>query len=220
MGRCGSFLLVMLTIKRFENQLMSSNCYLIIDERSHHCICIDPASEKSFAEIEYIDKNKLVLDYIILTHEHTDHTWGCNSLVQHTHAQVICSKICQENLGREFQAYFQFYYDNVDYHYTVCHIDHTVESLGCILDWYGRIIEFIATPGHSMGSICVKIEDCLFSGDTLLQSKPYINRRNGSKEEFQKSLALLTEKFNSSQVIYPGHGEVFQLKNINDYDRR
>ena len=118
----------MISVERFVNELMSSNCYLVLDEASKHCICIDPASEKSLREIEYIEKNGFTLDYIILTHEHTDHTWGVNALVDQFGALVICSEVCKQNLAKEFQAYFLLYYDNPDYHYTVCKVDKTTED--------------------------------------------------------------------------------------------
>lgn len=201
----------MLKVERFINELMSSNCYVVVDEASKHCICIDPASEKSLREIEYIEKNGLTLDYIILTHEHTDHTWGCNALVDRFGAKVICSAVCKLNLAKEFQAYFLLYYDNPDYHYTVCRVDKTTEELGDKLDWEGYNIEFIYTPGHSLGSICMLIDGKLFTGDTIMQAKPYINRRNGSKEVFKESLELVHSRFGTDQIIYPGHGPVFLL---------
>lgn len=201
----------MITVKRFINELMSSNCYLVADEASNHCICIDPASEKSLREIEYIEQNCLTLDYIILTHEHTDHTWGCNALVEKFGAQVICSEVCKQNLAKEFQAYFLLYYDNLDYHYTVCQVDDTTEELGNELEWQGHKIEFINTPGHSMGSICILIEEMLFTGDTLMQSKPYINKRNGSKEKYLESVNMLLNRFERNLMIFPRHGNSFQI---------
>ena len=206
----------MLKIERFINELMTSNCYIVVDEASKHCICIDPASEKSLREIAYIEDSKLTLDYIILTHEHTDHTWGVNALVERFGAKVICSEVCKQNLAKEFQAYFLLYYDNPDYHYTVCKVDKTTDELKGCMEWQGFIIEFIPTPGHSLGSICLLIEEMLFTGDTIMQSKPYINKRNGSKEKFMESVKMVLETFPTNTVIYPGHGEPFQLK---DYQR-
>ncbi len=202
----------MLKVERFINELMSSNCYLIVDEASKHCICIDPGSEKSLREIDYIEKNGLTLDYIILTHEHTDHTWGCNALVDKYGTQVICSEVCKQNLAKEFQAYFLLYYDNPDYHYTVCKVDKTTEELGDKLNWQGYDIEFIYTPGHSMGSISLLIDGMLFTGDTIMQFKPYINKRNGSVIEFEKSIKTLCILFDENQIMYPGHGDRFVLK--------
>ena len=190
---------------------MSSNCYIVVDEASKHCICIDPASEKSLREIEYIEKNGLTLDSIILTHEHTDHTWGVNALVEKFGAQVICSEVCKQNLAKEFQAYFLLYFDDPDYHYTVCKIDMTTEEMDNHLVWQGYMIEFINTPGHSMGSICILMDGKLFTGDTIMQAKPYINKRNGSKDAFKKSIRAILGRFGQDQYVFPGHGGVFRL---------
>ena len=192
---------------------MTSNCYLVVDDESKHCICIDPASEKSEREIEYIEQNELVLDYIFLTHEHTDHTWGVNSLVKRfVNIKVVCSEACKQNLDKEFQAYFLFYYDNPEYHYTVCHVDETIEELNGFLEWGNYKIVFFSTPGHSMGSICIFIDDMLFTGDAIMQTKPYINKRNGSKALFYESANKVVETFNPETTVYPGHGHSFQLR--------
>lgn len=207
----------MLHVERFINQLMTSNCYIVVDEESKHCICIDPASEKSLREIEFIEKSGLTLDYIILTHEHTDHTWGVNSLVsRYIFAKVICSEVCRQNLTKEFQAYFLFYYDNLDYHYTVCKVDQTIEEIGWHLDWVEHAIKFVPAPGHSMGSVCIYLNGMLFTGDAVMQTKPYINKRNGSKKLFYESAKKIVEVFSSETIVYPGHGEAFKLK---DYKR-
>lgn len=185
---------------------------MIVDEASKHCICIDPASEKSLCEIEYIEQYGLTLDYILLSHEHTDHTWGVNALIDvYPSAKVLCSEACKHNLAKEFQAYFLLYYDNIDYNYTVCNVDLTTEQLGHKLQWNGYEVESINTPGHSYGSVCYLIEGMLFTGDTILQSKPYINKRNGSRDDFKKSVRLLLDRFDGNQFIYPGHGEPFLL---------
>lgn len=192
---------------------MGSNCYIVVDEDSKHCLCIDPAAEKSEREIAYIEENALTLDYIFLTHEHTDHTWGVNALVERfPGVKVVCSEMCKQNLAREFQAYFLFYYDNTDYHYTVCQVDRTVEELKSILEWGKHSIVFFQTPGHSMGSVCIDLSGSLFTGDAIMQSKPYINKRNGSKELFFESAKKVVDSFPQDTTIYPGHGEAFLLK--------
>ena len=208
----------MLKIKRFVNELMTSNCYVVYDEDTKRSLVIDPASEKSLREIQFIEENGLALDYIILTHEHTDHTWGVNSLVeQYQKAQVICSEVCKQNLKKEFQAYFLLYYDDANYHYTVCKVDKTTEELNGALMWQGYEIRFIPTPGHSFGSICILIDGLLFTGDTIMQAKPYVNKRNGSKELFYKSRKKVVEMFKPETKVYPGHGEPFALSEYQIY---
>lgn len=192
---------------------MTSNCYIVVDEESKHCFCIDPASEKSGSEVEYIEQNGLTLDYIFLTHEHTDHTWGVNALVERYPAvKVVCSEVCKQNLAKEFQAYFLFYYDNPNYQYTVCKVDNTVEELKGFLDWSNNTITFFPTPGHSMGSVCIYLNGMLFTGDAIMQTKPYINKRNGSKELFFESARRAIEVFQPETVVFPGHGDSFLLK--------
>ena len=192
---------------------MASNCYVVVDEASKRCICIDPASEKSEREIEYIEKSGFTLDYVLLTHEHTDHTWGVNALlVKYPSAKVICSELCKEALPREAKAYFQFYYDDPNYSYNVERIDYTTEELKRHLAWVGHSIKFIATPGHSPGSVCIAIDDVVFGGDTLMPFKPFIKKRNGgSVEQFQESIKKMTKTYPEDTIIYPGHGETGTL---------
>lgn len=194
---------------------MTSNCYIVIDEESRHCVCIDPGSEESEREITYIDQNGLTLDFIILTHEHTDHTWGVNSLVEHyPKVKVICSEVCKQNLKKEFQSYFLLYYDNRDYKYNVCRVDNTTEDLDEHLLWSGYELKFYSTPGHSMGAICISINEMLFTGDAIMQTKPYVNKRNGSKELFYESRKNVMDIFSPDTIVYPGHGNPFSLKEL------
>lgn len=205
---------MMLHIERFINELMTSNCYLVVDEASKRCVCIDPASEKSEREITYIEDNGLKLDYILLTHEHTDHTWGVNALLaQYPSAKVICSSLCRDALPKEAKAYFQLYYDDPNYSYNVARVDCTIEELGWQLDWNSNKFIFIPTPGHSPGSVCIAIDNILFGGDTLMPFKPFIKKRNGgSLEQYQESVRTIVNSYPEETLVYPGHGEYGKLK--------
>lgn len=195
---------------------MTSNCYIVVDEESKHCICIDPASEKSEREIAYIEQNGLTLDYIFLTHEHTDHTWGVNALLlQFPAAKVVCSSLCRDALSKEAKAYFQLYYDDPNYTYNVERVDFTTEDLDWQLNWMGYNVVFISTPGHSPGSICISIDNVLFGGDTLMPFKPFIKKRNGgSTEQFKESVKKIVTVMSPNTVVYPGHGEICELDDV------
>ena len=195
---------------------MTSNCYVVYDEDTKRCLVIDPASEKSVREIEFIDNNSLQLDYVILTHEHTDHTWGVNALIdRYLSAKVICSEECEKALAKETKKYFQLYYDNSNYEYNVRRVDYTTEKLGKRIGWNEHIISFVTTSGHTPGSICVVIDDILFGGDTLMPYKPLIKKRNGgSIDDFRKSLIIIEKLFCPDTLVYPGHGECMILEDI------
>lgn len=209
----------MLHIERFVNQLMTSNCYIVVDEESKHSFCIDPASERSEREIEYIEQNGLTLDYIFLTHEHTDHTWGVNALLNHfSMAKVVCSSLCRDSLPKEARAYFQLYYDDPSYVYNVECVDYTTEELDWHLTWQEHQIVFISTPGHSPGSVCIVIDGVLFGGDTLMPFKPFIKKRNGgSLEQFRESVERIVKSFPEETVVYPGHGDVGSIKEYKSF---
>lgn len=203
----------MIKVERFVNELMTSNCYIVADEASKHCICIDPASEKSLREIEYIEKNGLLLDYIILTHEHTDHNWGVNSLRKHfPDCELVCSEPCNKYVKKTNRAYFLFYYDDPDYRYEIAPADILISPSEEKILWNGHNIMFIITPGHSYGSMCIDIDKMLFTGDTIMPFKPYFNGRDSNEDEWKKSIDLIMSKYEGDTLIYPGHGEVLSLE--------
>ncbi|TWJ11307.1 glyoxylase-like metal-dependent hydrolase (beta-lactamase superfamily II) [Bacteroides zoogleoformans] len=195
---------------------MTSNCYIVWDDVTKCTICIDPASEFSLRETAFIEENGLHLDYIILTHEHTDHTWGVNALLDKYDSKVICSEACKNNLLEAGNMYFRLYYERENYTYAVRRVDYTTESLNHILTWGEHTVRFVPTPGHSMGSICIDLDGCLFTGDTIMQYKAYVNKRNGSFELYKQSIQMIVGTYPNETNIYPGHGEPFMLKDKDD----
>lgn len=202
----------MLKVERFINELMTSNCYIVVDEASKHCLCIDPASEKSLREIEYIESNGLMLDYIILTHEHTDHNWGVNSLrEQFPDSKLVCSEPCNKYVKKTNRAYFLFYYDDPDYRYEIAPADILISNQEDAISWNSHEIKFILTPGHSYGSMCIVIDKMLFTGDTIMPYKPYFNGRDSSEEDWNDSIKEIQNIFPADTTIFPGHGEKLSL---------
>jgi glyoxylase-like metal-dependent hydrolase (beta-lactamase superfamily II) len=65
----------------------------------------------------------------------------------------------------------------------------------------------IHTPGHSAGGICLKIEDALFSGDTLFRGS--IGRTDldkGSMGAIMSSIMDKLMKLSDETRVFPGHG--------------
>ena len=205
----------MLKIVRFVNELMTSNCYVVYDDETRRCLIIDPASEKSYREIDLIDTLRLSLDYIIITHEHTDHNWGVNALRnQYKDSKLICTAECCKHVKNANRAYFLLYYDNPNYRYEIAPADRVVED-NEIIDWEGHQIRFIITPGHSRGSICVDIDGVLFTGDTIMPYKPYFNGRDSNEEDWIESIKKINKLYPKDLMIYPGHGDIINLSDWN-----
>lgn len=191
---------------------MTSNCYVVYDEDTKKCLVIDPASEKAEDEISFICIHSLSLEYIMLTHEHTDHTWGTNALKeQYPDAKILCSEACNKYAPKASRAYFLFYFDDPNYRYTIKPADVIVKDGKVSTLWNGCTINFIITPGHSYGSMCIEIDGMLFTGDTLMPFPAYFNGRDSNEEDWERSVALIESKYSDKTLIYPGHGDVLTL---------
>lgn len=202
-----------LEVVRLENQLMKSNCYILVDWDSKSCVIIDPASEKSEREIAYIEGHGLCLDYIILTHEHTDHTWGVNALKEnYPDAKIVCSELCEKYAKKSSKAYFLLYYNKKGYRYELMPADIIIYSDEDVINWRNVEIHFVMTPGHSYGSMCIDIEGMLFTGDTIMPFEAYFNGRDSSEEGWKESVKKLISKYPSKIKVMPGHGDVMTFE--------
>lgn len=203
-----------LEVVQLENELMKSNCFIIVDRDSKACVIIDPASEKSEREIAYIEENRLCLDYIMLTHEHTDHTWGANALKERfSDAKLLCSEQCEKYAKKASRAYFLLYYDDPNYRYVLKPADVVIYDQEDWLEWHGRQFHFVITPGHSFGSMCIGIDNLLFTGDTIMPFPAYFNGRDSNEDDWKESISYISTLFPPSTTILPGHGEKLMLGN-------
>lgn len=202
----------MIKVQRFVNQLMSSNCFIVYDDETKKAVVIDPGSEKSGNEISFIEDNHLEVNYIILTHEHTDHNWGVNSLKEkYPDIKLVCSEVCDRLVKKSNRIFFSFYYDNPDYVYIIDAADILIKSDADFLAWNGRDIHFVMTPGHSKASMCIDLDGMLFTGDTIMPYPRYLNKKDGNVEDWKKSVDLIIIRYSKETIIYPGHGETLTL---------
>ena len=156
------------------------------------------------------------MDFIILTHEHTDHTWGVNSLRAHfANTKLVCSKPCNKYVKKTNRAYFLFYYDDPNYHYEISPADILILKSEEKIIWNEHIIKFFLTPGHSYGSMCIDVEGILFTGDTIMPFKPYFNGRDSNEDDWKQSITRICEFYPKESIIYPGHGDCLSIENWN-----
>lgn len=212
----------MLTINRFFSSLLFSNMYIII--RNNKALIIDPCiSEEALL---YIKDNSLLVDYIILTHEHYDHISGVNWLKEMFDCKVVCHEECADaikNPSKNLSKYFDVLVDIIpsdngskDFYkiepYS-CAADITFEKR-MKMEWFGHTIDLISTPGHSKGSICILIDNQqLFSGDSLLRDYPTVTRLSGgSRKAYTEHTLKFLKQLSLGIRVYPGHFEDFLLE--------
>ena len=71
----------------------------------------------------------------------------------------------------------------------------------------GIMLEVIKTPGHTAGSVCILIEDKLFSGDTLFAlSYGRCDLPTGDFTELKNSLLNKIFTLSGEIEVLPGHG--------------
>ena len=167
--------------------LKDNYSYLIIDEKTKSACVVDPSEAKPI--INYIEKNKINLKFILNTHHHYDHVGGNKDLKKKYNAKVI---------GFEGDK------------------DRIPEIDICLKDresWKNKNFEFkiFHIPGHTSGHICFNFfkEKLLFTGDTLF-SLGCGRIFEGTYEQMFNSLELI-KSFSLETKIYCGHE--YTLKN-------
>ena len=183
-------------VLRFDNEPVPSNTYLLENEARRDCVVIDPGTKVQTNVCDYIQSQDLSLDYIILTHEHFDHCWGVNYLLDAFPTKVVATKLCAEWVQTPMNYFNQLYF-NSDEMYQIKQVDVIVEDAGGKIIWDDIPIVFIYTPGHSNKGMCIEIGGCLFTGDTLLyRTRPFVKKRYGaSKQDLKESIEKLYRNY-------------------------
>ncbi|MEG1723996.1 MAG: MBL fold metallo-hydrolase [Anaerovoracaceae bacterium] len=205
-----------LQVIQIINSPIPSNCFIVFDkEVNNNCLIIDPGSESNELLENKLNEFELIAEYIILTHEHFDHCWGVNQLREKHNVKLICSADCSEAIQQE-KKNMSLFYNQVGF--KIKRADIIIENINNQVSWNKYTIESIVTKGHTSASICIIIEENLFTGDSLIKGMKIITKLpTGSKEEFIKSIKQFMNWKGYGFIVYPGHGEIFNLDN---YDVR
>ena len=187
-------------IEKIVEPYFGENMYILIDEETKKCAVVDPggASDKI---LNYIRANALQLQYIILTHGHGDHIGAVNKIKSQTNVKVIAHNDEKEllNDNRKNLSY-SMHCGPQELDADIYVHDKDKLELGNLK------LSFIHTPGHTKGCMCIRVNDDMFTGDTLFAGS--IGRTDlygGDYRQIEKSLKKLA-KYEDKVKIHPGHG--------------
>lgn len=183
--------------------MLSSNCYIIGD--AGEAAVIDPGVEPEEI-VSILDVQKLTLKYIILTHAHIDHILHMEELLGTRGGKVAIHDEDALLLGNPMLNGAVLFGLNRSFR----EADLRVKD-GDSLELGGIQLEIIHTPGHTPGSMCVKADGCIFTGDTLF--KLGVGRTDlgaGDQTRLMDSLKKLM-KLDDSLKVYPGHGSATDI---------
>ena len=172
---------------------IGTNCYILEDEKARAAAIIDPGDEAGRI-LQVIEDDGVDVKYILLTHGHYDHTTAVPQLHKALpQAEIYIHRADANGAGSQlFPLAGQIpdlkFYDEGD-----------ALTLGELT------IQVLHTPGHSKGSVTLKVGDVLFCGDTLFAgSCGRTDLAGGSYAEIMASLKKLGQLPGDYHVC-PGH---------------
>lgn len=165
------------------NQLSDNYSYIVYSLNNKEALIIDPAESKPI--IECLNKNKLSLKGILITHHHSDHTSGIEDLLSLNKAGVYTPNINISGTTQLIKNKDNIFFDFADF-------------------------EVIATPGHTLDHVVFyfKKNNLLFSGDTLF-SLGCGRIFEGSYEQMFQSLQNINN-LPDETIVYCGHEYTIQ----------
>lgn len=185
-----------------------TNCYVIGCEKEKVCAIIDPGDEDLKIK-KVIEKHSLNPVMIINTHGHIDHIKANDKF----NLPVYIHKDDFEFLKDPEKNLSSFFSSPYICNCQIYKLDENDEiKIGKI------ILKVIHTPGHTPGSICLKGNGFIFSGDTIFSDG--IGRTDfpeGDSEKLFKSIKEKILTLPSDTEVYPGHGEIFFLKDFSSF---
>lgn len=188
--------------------MYEENSYILHD--NGHVLFIDPGR---FAKelMRYVSEDEIV-DGIILTHGHEDHTGAADDLADAYHCMIYMNSgdyiLTDPSQGVKKRGYEAPIYHEVvslpEGNITIGHFD----------------LKIYYTPGHTMGSSLILYKQCLFTGDTLFANSIGRTDLFGGDEKLMKESLEKIKMLPDDLVIYPGHGPKSTLakeKRFNPY---
>ncbi|MFI3253120.1 MAG: MBL fold metallo-hydrolase [Eubacteriales bacterium] len=177
-----------------------ANCYIL--ESAGEIAVIDPGDEgeKVLAQLEGKEPK-----YILLTHGHFDHT-GAVAMLRDKFPSVMVG-IHPGDFENADPEFFPIARQLTEVYPLAGGQSFTLGDTE---------IQVIHTPGHSKGSVCFLVKDCLFTGDTLFYcNMGRTDLTGGSYPELLASLKKLADLSGNYQV-FPGHDRHSSL----DFERK
>ncbi|MDD5603158.1 MAG: MBL fold metallo-hydrolase [Eubacteriales bacterium] len=182
--------------------MLASNTY-IIGQKGGCGAAVDAGADTGEI-IKVLDREKIELKYILLTHAHLDHIVSMDRLREKTGARILIHEDDAPLLSDPVNNGAMLFGRKDAFKAP----DILVKD-GDTLDLGEVVLNIIHTPGHTPGGICILCGDkgLLFTGDTLFKlSVGRTDLGNGNSCQLGISLKKII-KLPDDTVVYPGHGE-------------
>lgn len=195
-----------MNFKTFEFSPFHENTYIVYDE-TKECVIIDPGNfnEKENNILDnFLKENHLKLVGILNTHNHLDHIFGANYLVNKYNVSMACHEKELEWIGM-FEATCKRYGLKIN---STPPTPKNILSDGDVFKFGNTKLDIIHMPGHSAGSLVFhNIKDkIIISGDVIFKNS--IGRTDLPGGNYNELIINIKNKlFSLSEdtLILPGH---------------
>lgn len=200
----------MVNCERFVNSRFTSNTYIIYHSDYDNVWVVDPGDTE--VVFEWMKAHsKTTVTGVLLTHTHFDHMYGINEVIsRYPSVKVYVANEYGEEALNDAKKNGSKYTEEGP-------IVIADDSLICYYEdklslWEDCIIQTYYTPGHSDDSICFRIDNKLFTGDTLIKDVRTVTKlKTGSVEKLQETVEFIRQLQRRGIKVYPGHGDLFNL---------
>ena len=183
--------------------MLQCNCSILGDEASGEAIVVDPGDEIPRI-LAVLQRHKLTVKQILITHAHIDHIAGAARLKQLTGAPILYNprdlplvKMMDVQAGWLGMPTPEVHPP-----------DDTLED-GRVIAITGLTGNILHTPGHTQGSVCLHLptQNLLLAGDTLFAgSVGRTDLPGGDGPMLLRSIHNKILPLPDETVVVPGHG--------------
>ena len=188
------------------NGRWKQNCHLVGDQDGNALI-VDPGSDAE-AISESLDRRAWLPIAIINTHAHYDHVGAVTALVERFRIPFYLHGDDADLLRRA--NLYRMVFDSPET-IRVPEITHDLRDLSGELKIGCFQLDVLHTPGHTPGSVCFRLGNYLFSGDTLMASGAgRTDLPGGDSGALRQSLDVLSS-LDAKHELFGGHGRSVAL---------
>lgn len=181
-------------IKRIPAGIYAANCFLLMDEDTKEMAVIDPGGDSDDI-IKAIESLKGKVKFILLTHGHVDHVGGVMDIKKEYNVPFYINEEDQKLIDKG-----TYIYGNIP------KADGYLKD-GDKIPLGKHTITVLETPGHTPGGVCFKVEDMVFTGDTLFKGS--IGRTDLGGGDYDAIINSINNKLvplDENTIVLPGHG--------------
>jgi glyoxylase-like metal-dependent hydrolase (beta-lactamase superfamily II) len=192
---------------------LQCNCSILGDETSREAIVVDPGDDIQRI-ITLLQRHKLTVKQILITHAHIDHIAGAAKLKTLTGAPILYNSSDLPLVKMMDMQAAWLGMPTPEVHPP----DDTLED-GRVISITGLTGQILHTPGHTQGSVCLHIpsENLLLAGDTLFAGS--VGRSDlpgGDGPTLIRSIRSKLLTLPGDTTVIPGHGPSTTLEEEKD----